>query len=327
MESSTPALDTRSREAPSGRPVRTVTAETAHPGRGASGWTPRRIGPAERPGVLSLLKKNPLAYTALIVLGLIVFGAVFAPFLSPYDKDAIDLTSQYEAPSLKHPFGTDDLGRDIFVRVMHGGRVSLSVGVLAMLVALFLGVFAGGVAGYYGGWADALIMRFVDLALAIPVFFVILFLSSIITPRLTIAAICLMIGSTHWMEVARLVRSVVISTKEHEFVDAARIMGLTDSRIITRHLLPHTLAPVLVAITLGLAQAIIIESALSFLGFGVQPPTPSWGAMLQNAQGYLDTCPWIAVFPGLMIFLTVACCNVLADFLGDAYSPVRSRTV
>jgi peptide/nickel transport system permease protein len=204
--------------------------------------------------------------------------------------------------------------------------VSLSVGFLAMMVALLLGVLAGGVAGYYGGIIDTTIMRFVDLALAIPVFFVILFLSSIITPRLTIAAICLMIGATHWMEVARLVRAVVISTKEHEFVDAARILGLSDRRIIVRHLLPHTLAPVLVAVTLGLAQAIIIESALSFLGFGVQPPTPSWGAMLQNAQGYLGTCPWIAVFPGLMIFLTVGCCNVLADFLGEAYSPVKART-
>jgi peptide/nickel transport system permease protein len=161
--------------------------------------------------------------------------------------------------------------------------------------------------------------------LAVPVFFVILFLSSIITPRLSILVICLMIGSTQWMEVARLVRAVVITTKEHEFVDAARTLGLSDRHIIMRHLLPHTTAPVLVAVTLGLAQAIIIESAMSFLGFGVHPPTPSWGAMLQNAQGYLGTCPWIAVFPGLMIFLTVVCCNVIADFLGDALGPANTR--
>jgi peptide/nickel transport system permease protein len=291
-----------------------------------SGWIPQSRLAAERSGVLALLKSSPLAYVALIVLGIIVLGAILAPLLSPYDKDKISLVDQYQPPSLNHPFGTDDLGRDIFVRVMHGGRVSLSVGFCAMLVALLLGVLAGGVAGYYGGIVDTLIMRFVDLALAIPVFFVILFLSSIVTPRLTIAAICLMIGATHWMEVARLVRSVVISTKEHEFVDAARVLGLADKRILVRHLLPHTVAPVLVAVTLGLAQAIIIESALSFLGFGVQPPTPSWGGMLQNAQGYLGTCPWIAVFPGLMIFLTVGCCNVLSDFLGDAYSPVKPRT-
>jgi peptide/nickel transport system permease protein len=159
----------------------------------------------------------------------------------------------------------------------------------------------------------------------VPVFFVILFVSSLITTQLTILALCVMIGITQWMEVARLVRAVVLSTKEYEFVDAARTLGLSDRRILVRHLLPHTLAPVLVAVTLGLAQAIIIESALSFLGFGVQPPTPSWGAMLQNAQGFLASCPWIAIFPGLMIFLTVVCCNVLADFLGDAFSPNGQR--
>jgi peptide/nickel transport system permease protein len=190
-----------------------------------------------------------------------------------------------------------------------------------MVVALIIGLVAGGVAGYYGGVVDSVIMRFVDLMLAVPVFFVILFVSSLITPRLTVVSLCLMIGMTQWMEVARLVRAVIISTKEHEFVDAARVTGLSDRRIIVRHLLPHTLAPVLVAVTLGLAQAIIIESAISFLGFGVQPPTPSWGAMLQNAQGYLATCPWIAIFPGLMIFLTVICCNVLADFMGEAFNP------
>jgi len=177
------------------------------------------------------------------------------------------------------------------------------------------------VAGYYGGWVDTLLMRAVDLMLAIPVFFVILFLSSVVAPKISIVAVCLMIGCTQWMEVARLVRAVVMSTKEHEFVDAARTIGLPDRRIILRHLLPHTTAPVLVAITLGLAQAIIIESGLSFLGFGVQPPTPSWGAMLQNAQSYLSDCPWIAIFPGLMICLTVVCCNVLADFLGEAMGP------
>ncbi len=318
MGFSTPALDTPD----------SVTKAAAHDSgtvAPVSGWTPERLNSPGRQGILHRLKGSPLAYVALIVLGLIVLGAILAPLMSPYEKDKINLTEQYLSPSLDHPFGTDDLGRDVFARVMHGGRVSLSVGFLAMIIALLLGVVAGGIAGYYGGIIDTLIMRFVDLALAIPVFFVILFLSSVVAPRLTIVAICLMIGATHWMEVARLVRAVVISTKEHEFVDAARVLGLSDWRIITRHLLPHTLAPVLVAVTLGLAQAIIIESALSFLGFGVQPPTPSWGAMLQNAQGYLGTCPWIAIFPGVMIFLTVACCNVLADFLGNAYSPVKSR--
>jgi len=284
---------------------------------------PRKSTKTDRRGFVNFLKVNPLAYLALIMLGVIIAGALFAPLWSPYDKDAIDLTKQYLPPSLDHPFGTDDLGRDIFVRVMHGGRVSLAVGFLAMIVALTLGLLAGGVSGYYGGMVDAVVMRVVDFMLAVPVFFVILFLSSTLTPSIVI--VCILIGTTQWMEVARLVRAVVISTKELEFIDAARTLGLSDKRILVRHLLPHTVAPVLVAVTLGLAQAIIIESALSFLGFGVQPPTASWGAMLQNAQGYLSTCPWIAVFPGLMIFLTVICCNVLSVFLGEAFNPAGSR--
>jgi peptide/nickel transport system permease protein len=319
MAYSTPALDTLNKDA--GR-NKAAKVRTVHPLREPFRPSSTRRTRRESKGFLSYLKVNPLAYAALVTLGLIIAGAMLAPLLSPYDKDEIDLTTQYLPPSLDHPFGTDDLGRDIFVRVMHGGRVSLAVGLLAMAIALSLGLLAGGVAGYYGGMVDTLSMRFVDLMLSVPVFFVILFLASTITPGILV--ICLLIGSTQWMEVARLVRAVVISTKELEFVDAARTLGYSDKRIIARHLLPHTMAPVLVAVTLGLAQAIIIESALSFLGFGVQPPTPSWGAMLQNAQGYLSTCPWIAIFPGVMIFLTVVCCNILADFLGEAFSPLDS---
>jgi peptide/nickel transport system permease protein len=320
MGFSTPALDTLNKDGD--KKNRTIEVRTVHPLRETFRTAPARRSRREKNGFLSYLRVNPLAYAALLTLGLIIAGAILAPLLSPFDKDKIDLTKQYLPPSLDHPFGTDDLGRDIFVRVMHGGRVSLAVGFLAMGVALLLGLLAGGIAGYYGGFVDTLVMRFVDLMLSVPVFFVILFLSATITPGIVV--ICMLIGMTQWMEVARLVRAVVISTKELEFVDAAKILGYSDRRIIARHLLPHTMAPVLVAITLGLAQAIIIESALSFLGFGVQPPTPSWGAMLQNAQGYLSTCPWIAIFPGLMIFLTVVCCNILADFLGEAFSPLDS---
>jgi len=317
MAFSTPVLDSPAKSSGG----RAIVVQTVHPLRETLRSAPTRAPRGERNYVAAVLKRSPLAYAAFIVMSLVVLGAVFAPLMSPYHKDKIDLTRQYLPPSLDHPFGTDDLGRDIFVRVMHGGRISLSVGLLAMAVALVIGVTAGGVAGYYGGWVDTLLMRAVDLMLAVPVFFVILFLSSVVAPKISIVAVCLMIGCTQWMEVARLVRAVVMSTKEHEFVDAARTIGLPDRRIILRHLLPHTTAPVLVAITLGLAQAIIIESGLSFLGFGVQPPTPSWGAMLQNAQSYLSDCPWIAIFPGLMICLTVVCCNVLADFLGEAMGP------
>jgi peptide/nickel transport system permease protein len=319
MAFSTPALDSPASATGRGGAV----VQTVHPLRETFRSAPtRRNRPGEH-GFSAALRRSPLAYCAFIAVSLVVLGAVFAPLMSPYHKDKIDLTRQYLPPSFDHPFGTDDLGRDIFVRVMHGGRISLAVGLIAMLVALLIGVTAGGVAGYYGRWVDGLIMRAVDLMLAVPVFFVILFISSVVSPKISIVAVCLMIGCTQWMEVARLVRAVVISTKEHEFVDAARTLGLPDRRIIVRHLLPHTTAPVLVAVTLGLAQAIIIESGLSFLGFGVQPPTPSWGAMLQNAQSYLSDCPWIAIFPGLMIFLTVVCCNILADFLGESLTQVR----
>ncbi len=322
MAYSTPVLDSPA----NGRGERTIVVQTVHPLRETIRSAPSSAGRGDRNAISVALKRSPLAYAAFILMSLIILGAVFAPFMSPYSKDKIDLTRQYLAPSLDHPFGTDDLGRDIFVRVMHGGRITLAVGFLAMAVALVIGVAAGGISGYYGGWIDNAIMRLVDLMLAVPVFFVILFVSSVASPRASIAVVCLMIGFTQWMEVARLVRAVVMTTKEHEFVDAARTLGLADRRILLRHLLPHTTAPVLVAITLGLAQAIIIESGLSFLGFGVQPPTPSWGAMLQNAQGSLSECPWIAIFPGLMIFLTVVCCNVLADFLGEALSQIRPTT-
>jgi len=303
---------------------RVVEVHTSHPLRETLRPGPGNRRRGAQPRLVTVLKRSPLAYAAFILIGLIILGAVFAPLMSPYHKDKIDLTRQYLAPSLDHPFGTDDLGRDIFVRVMHGGRISLAVGFLAMLVALFIGVAAGGIAGYYGGWIDGLIMRVVDLMLALPAFFVILFVSSVVASTASIVTVCLMIGFTQWMEVARLVRAVVITTREHEFVDAARSLGIPDRRILVRHLLPHTTAPVLVAVTLGLAQAVIIESGLSFLGFGIQPPTPSWGAMLQDAQSYLSDCPWIAIFPGLMICLTVVCCNVLADFLGEAAGPGRS---
>ncbi len=320
MVYSTPALDTLE------KPTR--ESDVGSPPPRPSRKTPTVPPPSRRPvgcrkSTLKLLRENTFAYGSLILFGVIILCSIAAPLISSYDRDEIDLTKQYLAPSLSHPFGTDDLGRDLFVRVMHGGRISLGVGIMAMIIALFLGLISGGLAGYYGGIVDTLIMRFVDMMLSIPVFFVILFLSSVVTP--SILLICLIIGMTQWMEVARLVRSVVLSTRELEFIQAARALGVSDGMILIRHLIPHTAAPVLVAGTLGLAQAIIIESALSFLGFGVQPPTPSWGAMLQNAQGYLSTAPWIAIFPGLMICLTVVSCYVLGDFLADAMNPIRRK--
>jgi len=309
MVYSTPVLDTLDKPELDKKANRSYSRSS----RKTPSMPPYRHRPAgRRQGVIQLLRKNVIARAALILLSVIVVCSLAAPLISSYDRDKIDLTKQYLPPSFQHLFGTDDLGRDMFVRVMYGGRVSLGVGFLA-----------GGAAGYYRGIIDSLIMRSVDLMLAIPVFFVILFLSSVVTP--SVLMICVIIGMTQWLEVARLVRSVVISTRELEFIQAARALGVSDRMILFRHLFPHATAPVMVAGTLGLAQAIIIESALSFLGFGVQPPTPSWGAMLQNAQGYLSTAPWIAVFPGLMICLTVVSCYILGDFLSEVLNPVHRR--
>lgn len=322
MEYSTHVLDTQSKRSdPRGRNKKPEPFHLKDPLRPIQS----RSAGSETLAVWHGLKRDPIAFAALVLLSIIILSALVAPLISPYDKDKIDLTKQYLPPSVSHPFGTDDLGRDFFVRVMYGGRISLAVGFMAAVLALVLGLLAGGVAGFYGGIADTIIMRLVDMMLAIPVFFVILFLSSTLAPG--IVAICVLIGLTQWMEVARLVRAIVIATKHQEFVVAAQALGVPDRTIIGRHILPHTTAPVLVATTIGMATAIIMESALSFLGFGVQPPTPSWGAMLQNAQGYLSNVPWMAIFPGLMIFLTVVCCFILGDFLSTALNPVKFKHV
>jgi peptide/nickel transport system permease protein len=271
------------------------------------------------PGVIGRLRSDRPAYAALILLAIIAFSAVAAPLLSPSSPHAIDPGQRLLAPSPSHPFGTDDMGRDLFVRVMQGGRVSVTVGIIAVLFALLVGVIGGGVAGYRGGIADALVMRFTDVMLSIPVFLIVLLCSSILSPGFVF--LCLLIGSAQWMEVARVVRSVVRSTRGLEFVEAAKALGVSDRRIFLRHVLPHTSGTVLVAGTLGLAQAIVIESTLSFLGFGLQPPSMSWGSLLRDAQGYLGAAPWIALFPGLMIFATVLCCHVLGEFLESTLDP------
>jgi peptide/nickel transport system permease protein len=312
MECSTRALDT--------------AAERKRPAEGhkAAPRTPVRREPparegAARTGIARRLRADKSAYAALVMLSLIVIGAVFAPLLSPFSPAAIDPASKLLAPSALHPFGTDDMGRDLFVRVLHGGRVSVAVGFVGMFFAVFIGMIGGGVAGYYGGIPDYLVMRFADVMLSIPVFLILLLFSSLVSPGFVL--LCLLIGSVQWMEVARVVRTVAVSTRELEFVSAARALGVPDARVLLRHLLPHSGAAVFVAGTLALGQAIVIESTLSFLGFGVQPPSTSWGALLNDAQGYLGTAPWNAVFPGLMIFATVLCCYVLGGFLKSTLDP------
>ena len=260
------------------------------------------------------------AVLGIFVLATLALLSAAAPIVSPYDPDKTQLLALYEPPSFAHPFGTDDLGRDLATRILYGGRVSLSVGLLAVTVAVSIGTLVGVVAGYYGGWIDSLLMRFVDMMYSLPRLFL-LILFGVFFKGMTIGVIVLVLGVLSWMTTARLVRASFLSLKQREFVEAARSVGATDRRIIVRHILPNSLAPIIVAATLGVAAAIIAESTLSFLGLGIQPPTPSWGNMLNHATTDMDKAPWIAIFPGLFIFLAVVSINFIGDGLRDALDP------
>ena len=245
--------------------------------------------------------------------------AVLAPLIAPYDPSAIDVKHVLEPPSSKHPFGTDDLGRDILSRVIHGSWISLQVGFVAVGIATIIGIIFGALSGYYGGWVDRISMRFVDIMLAIPTFFLILAVIAFLEP--SIWNIMIVIGVTSWMGVARLVRAEFLSLKEREFVLAARALGASDFRIIFRHILPNAMSPVLVSAVLGIAGAVLIESALSFLGIGVQPPTASWGNILTIGKDNIEIAWWISVFPGLAIFMTVLAYNLLGEGIRDSIDP------
>jgi peptide/nickel transport system permease protein len=264
---------------------------------------------AHRPAVLGVLVLTTLALLSAA-----------APIVSPYDPDKISLLRLYEPPSLEHPFGTDDLGRDLATRILHGGRVSLSIGLLAVTVAVSIGTLVGVTAGYYGGWIDSVLMRFVDVMYSFPRLFL-LILFGVFFKGMTIGVIVLVLGLLSWMTTSRLVRATFLSLKNREFVEAARCIGAGDARIIFRHILPNSLAPIIVAATLGVAAAIIAESTLSFLGLGIQPPTSSWGNMLNHATTDMDKAPWIAIAPGLFIFLAVVSINFIGDGLRDALDP------
>ncbi len=274
--------------------------------------------------------RHRMALIGLIIVAVLAIGAIFAPVLRPYDPYKSSFRTRYEPPSLTYPMGTDDLGRDILTRVLYGGRVSLSIGVLAMFLAVIIGTLIGSVAGFYGGRLDNLLMRFTDLMLSLPQLFVLILMTLLLrtldVPWLQAAggvpAIVLVIGLLSWMTVARLVRGSFLSLKEKEFVEAARSVGIGNARIMFRHILPNAMSPIIVAATLRVASSIITESGLSFLGFGVQPPTPTWGNMLRNAQDeMLKGHLWIAFFPGLMIFITVIAINYIGDGLRDALDP------
>lgn len=264
-------------------------------------------------------RRHKAAVVAGIALALLTVLTIVGPLLSKYDFHEIDILNRAKGPSAAHWFGTDLLGRDEFVRVLYGGRISLGVGLAVALSAGVIGAVVGSLAGYYGGWIDNILMRVTDLFLAFP-FLVILIIASRILGG-SVFDIIVILTAFFWMPDARIVRGLFLSMKEREFVEAARASGARDRRIIFFHMLPNAMGPIIVSVTLGVAAAILTESALSFLGFGIQPPTPSWGNLLNSAQDAAITSPWLVWFPGLMILVTVLCVNYLGDGLRDALDP------
>ena len=263
-------------------------------------------------------RRNHMAMAGAAIV-LAMFRLALLASMIGRDPGAIDIAHRLHPPGLEFPFGTDDLGRDVLVRILYGARISLMVGFVAVGISTFIGILLGAMAGYYGRWIDSLIMRFVDIMLCFPTFFLILAVIAFLKP--SIWNIMIIIGLTSWMGVARLVRAEFLSLKERDFVLAAQAIGARDARIIFRHILPNAISPVLVSATLGVAGAILTESALSFLGIGVQPPTPSWGNMLIAGKQTLGTAWWLSVFPGLAILITVLGYNLLGEGIRDAMDP------
>lgn len=272
-------------------------------------------------------RKHKPAMLSLVVLAVIVGGCVLAPLILGYDPYNAPVEIRRQPPSSAHLFGTDELGRDLMMRIWVGGRVSLVIGVAAMLISIWIGTLVGAVAGFYGGWIDNGLMRFNDFMLSIPNLFILLLCAQLLRtlnlPEISGGPIpiIIIIGALSWMGAARLVRGQFLSLKAKEFVDAARMSGAQNGRIIWRHILPNAASPIIVAATLRVGSAILTESALSFLGFGIQPPMPTWGNMLKNAQSQMILAPWTAIFPGLMIFVTVVAINYIGDGLRDALDP------
>lgn len=269
--------------------------------------------------VWNRFKRNRLALVGLAIVLTMMIVSLAAPLIAPYDPVSIDVRNVFSPPSRSHPFGTDELGRDVLSRMIWGSRVSLQVGFLAVSIAIMIGTILGSLAGYYGGRLDSVIMRFVDIMLAFPTLFLILAVITIVEP--SIYNIMIIIGLTGWMDVARLVRAEFLTLKERDFVYAAKALGASNLRIIFSHILPNALSPVFVAATFGIAGAILIESGLSFLGLGVQPPNPSWGNIITSGKDNIEVAWWLSLFPGLAILITVLSYNLVGEGLRDSIDP------
>ncbi|MFB0527445.1 MAG: oligopeptide ABC transporter permease [bacterium] len=264
-------------------------------------------------------KRNKLAMLGALIIFSLAVVAVIAPFIAPFNPNQQDVLHRLEPPSPKHPLGTDDLGRDLLSRIIYGTRISLLVGFVAIGIAIMIGSFLGLLSGYFGGWLDAVIMRFVDIMLCFPTFFLILMVIAFLEPN--IWNVMAVIGLTGWPGLTRLVRGECLSVREREFIQAAKVLGLSNIRVMFVHLLPNVMAPILVTATLGIGGAILTESALSFLGLGVQPPTPSWGNILTAGKDYITMAWWLSLYPGLAILFTVLAYNLLGEGLRDVLDP------
>ena len=274
-------------------------------------------------------RRHPGAMAGAVVLILIVLTALLAP-LSPYDPNKSDIKNRFQAPSKAHPFGTDGLGRDLMTRTFYGGRVSLTVGVMVVLITSIIGISVGTAAGYYGGWLDNILMRIIDATLSLPSLLFLILLAAILReadlPFIqsnSVITIAVVLGLLSWPLVARLVRAIFLTLREMDYVKASRALGASDLRTMVVEILPNGFGPIIVQMTLGLGYAIMQESGLSFLGFGIMPPTPSWGNLLNNARGHLTEYPWLAIFPGMMIFFTIISVNYIGDGLRDALDPYK----
>ena len=276
--------------------------------------------------ILRRFFKHKLAGIAIAVLAFLVLASVFA-FTTPYSPTDQEPTNSFQKSNADHWFGTDELGRDVFTRILYGGRVSLTVGLFSTFLSIALGVLVGALSGYFGGWIDSVLMRITDAFLTFPTIFVLIILGAFLreqqVPWLknSVLIVIIIIAALSWMWPARLVRGLFIVLREREFVTASRALGGSSARIIIQHILPNCIGPIVVSGTLQMASAIITESGLSYLGFGVQPPTPTWGSILATAQNQVFRAPWIAFYPGLMIFITVMAINYIGDGLRDAFDP------
>ena len=266
-----------------------------------------------------ILRRNAMFILGLIIVLGVTFAAVFAPLIAPFDPNELHLDAILKAPCAEFPLGTDRLGRDVLSRLLYGGRISIWVGFVAVGISISIGALLGLVSGYFGGLVDEIVMRFVDIMLCFPSFFLILAVVAFLEPSLF--NIMVVIGLTSWMGVARLVRAETLTLREREFVSAAKLAGTSTWRIMTRHILPNAMAPVTISAILGIGGAILIESGLSFLGLGVQPPQASWGNMLMDGKSVIEEASWLSLFPGLAILITVLGYNLLGESLRDFLDP------